>query len=212
MAADRQPLTKRQQQVLDFIRSWMRDNPYPPTVREIGEGLDLSSPSTVQAHLKQIEAKGYIRRGESKSRSIELVDPLEDEAPIQPELPRNVVTLPLVGRVAAGEPILAEQNIEDNVPLPTDIVSDAASFLLEVHGESMIEAGILDGDYVVVREQQTANNGDIVVAMIDEGATVKTFFRESDCIRLQPQNSSMDPIYTRDAAILGKVIALFRSL
>ena len=212
MAADRQPLTKRQQQVLDFIRSWMRDNPYPPTVREIGEGLALSSPSTVQAHLKQIEAKGYIRRGESKSRSIELVDPLDDAVAPEPELPRNVVSLPLVGRVAAGEPILAEQNIEDNVPLPTDIVGDAASFLLEVHGESMINAGILDGDYVVVREQSTANNGDIVVAMIDEGATVKTFYREPDRIRLQPQNPSMDPIYTRDAAILGKVIALFRSL
>ena len=211
------PLTKRQQQVLDFLKEWMSSNSYPPTVREIADGLNLSSPSTVQAHLTQLEHKGYIRRGGSKSRSLELVEDCDAKPEQAPSGPldgyaHDVVQLPLVGRVAAGQPILAEQNIEETIPLPVDLVGDSASFLLKVRGESMIEAGICDGDYVVVREQQTAINGDIVVALIDDGATVKAFYKEPDRIRLQPRNHTMDPIYTRDARILGKVVALFRTL
>ncbi len=211
------PLTKRQQQVLDFLKEWMSSNSYPPTVREIADGLNLSSPSTVQAHLTQLEHKGYIRRGGSKSRSLELVEDYDAKPGQAPSGPldgyaHDVVQLPLVGRVAAGQPILAEQNIEETIPLPVDLVGDSASFLLKVRGESMIEAGICDGDFVVVREQQTAINGDIVVALIDDGATVKAFYKEPDRIRLQPRNHTMDPIYTRDARILGKVVALFRTL
>lgn len=210
-------LTARQQQVLDFIRAWMRQSPYPPTVREIGQGVGLSSSSTVQAHLKQLEAKGFIRRSGSKSRSIQLIDEESNLASDVPSLTedaynRDIVQLPLIGRVAAGAPILAEQNVEETVPLPVSLVGDSASFLLRVKGESMIDAGILDGDYVVVREQHTADNGDIVVAMIDDGATVKAFYREADRIRLQPYNPTMQPIYTRDATILGRVVALLRTL
>lgn len=209
-------LTKKQKMVLDFIQEWMKGNAYPPTVREICSGLGLSSPSTVQAHLKQLELKGLIRRSASKSRSIELVGATPEPEPESIQMPayddRSVMSLPLVGRVAAGEPILAEQNIEEMVPMPINILGDSASFMLRVRGESMIEAGICDGDYVVVREQKTADNGDIVVAMIDEGATVKAFYKEPDRIRLQPRNETMEPIYTRDAVILGKVIGLMRAL
>lgn len=213
---DIQDLTKRQRQVLEFLRGWERSSPYPPTVREIGDGLGMSSPSTVQAHLNSLETKGYIRRGASKSRSIELM-PSRDEVTshlvlTEDELTRGVITLPVVGRVAAGTPILAEQNIEEVLPLPVSIVGDRASFMLKVQGESMVDAGIFDGDYVIVQEQQSADNGDIVVAMIEDGATVKTFYREADRIRLQPQNQTMEPIYTRDPRILGIVTALFRSL
>ncbi len=213
---DVQDLTKRQRQVLEFLRDWGRLNPYPPTVREIGDGLGMSSPSTVQAHLNSLEAKGYIKRDASKSRSIELMTTQDEVGSnlvfTEDELMRQVIALPVVGRVAAGTPILAEQNVEEVLPLPIGIVGDIASFMLRVQGESMVDAGIFDGDYVVVREQQSADNGDIVVAMIDDGATVKTFYREADRIRLQPQNHTMEPIYTRDAKILGVVTALFRSL
>lgn len=211
-------LTKRQRQVLDFIRSWVAANPYPPTVREIGQGLSLSSPSTVQAHLKQLESKGYIKRGGSKSRSIELIDPEDGQTTSTAfgssgdEYDNGVVSLPLVGRVAAGQPILAEQNIEESIPLPVNLVGDSASFILKVRGDSMIDAGIFDGDYVVVREQRSADNGDIVVALIEDGATVKAFYKEEGRIRLQPRNESMEPIYARDVTVLGKVVALVRTL
>jgi repressor LexA len=209
-------LTKRQQEILDFLRSFTAENGYPPSVREIGEAVGLSSSSTVHSHLIALESKGYIHRDASSARALVIVDQLTgDEANAltdEPDPYRNVVALPLVGRVAAGAPILAEQNIEDTLTLPTQLVGDSSSFLLSVKGESMIEAGILDGDYVVVREQRSANNGDIVVAMIDEEATVKTFYREPDRIRLQPENQSMAPIYTVDATILGKVVALLRTL
>ena len=210
-------LTKKQRVVLEAIARAIEEKGYVPAVREICSSIGLSSPSTVQVHLNSLEANGYIHRDAQKSRSITLtakgreelgLDEQVDAQPIQDDF--NVITLPLVGQVAAGVPILAEENIEDNITLPVDIVGDSASFLLSVHGDSMIEAGINDGDYLVVREQSVANNGDIVVALIDDGATVKRFYREADHIRLQPENSSMDPIITRDCAIVGKVVALFR--
>ena len=208
-------VTKRQKAVLDCIEECIREKGYGPTVREVCQSLALSSPSTVHVHLKALEDKGLIKRDPLKSRSIALTYPLDNvESPsnvIQPSF-NKVVNVPLVGNVAAGSPILAEENITDTISLPTDIVGDAPSFLLSVRGESMIEAGINDGDYVVVKEQPVANNGDIVVAIIDDGATVKRFYKESDHIRLQPENSTMDPIITTDCSIAGKVVAVFRRL
>lgn len=208
-------VTKRQQAVLDCIEQCIREKGYGPTVREVCKSLGLSSPSTVHVHLKALEEKGLIKRDPLKSRSIALTYPLQDEhAPsnvLEPSFAK-VVNVPLVGNVAAGTPILAEENITDTMSLPTDIVGDAPSFMLSVRGESMIEAGINDGDYVVVKQQPVANNGDIVVALIDDGATVKRFYKEKDHIRLQPENSSMDPIITRDCSIAGKVVAVFRRL
>jgi repressor LexA len=205
-----QGITKRQQAVLDCIEDFIAEKGYGPTVREVCERLGLSSPSTVHVHLKALEDKGLINRDPLKSRSITLAH--MDDAPSSVPVAEygNIVTLPLVGDVAAGTPILAEENITETISLPTEIVGDSASFLLSVHGESMIEAGINDGDYIVVKEQPTANNGEIVVALIDDGATVKRFYRESDHIRLQPENSSMDPIIVHDCTIVGKVVALFR--
>ena len=208
-------VTKRQKAVLDCIEECIREKGYGPTVREVCQSLGLSSPSTVHVHLKALEEKGLIKRDPLKSRSIALTYQLEDAAlatnVVQPSF-SNIVNVPLVGNVAAGSPILAEENITDTISLPTDIVGDAPSFLLSVRGESMIEAGINDGDYVVVKEQPVANNGDIVVAIIDDGATVKRFYKEADHIRLQPENSSMEPIITRDCSIAGKVVAVFRRL
>lgn len=206
--------TKKQQAVMDCIERCIREKGYGPTVREICSELGLSSPSTVHVHLKALEQKGLIVRDPLKSRSISL--PAGHKSSFEPNVIRpsfsKIVDVPLVGRVAAGEPILAEENIEDTISLPVDIVGDAPSFILSVRGESMIEAGINDGDYVVVKEQPVANNGDIVVAIIDDGATVKRFYREKDHIRLQPENSSMDPIITTDCIIAGKVVAVFRRI
>ncbi|EOS52571.1 transcriptional repressor LexA [Adlercreutzia caecimuris] len=209
-----QKVTKRQQAVLDCIEACIREKGYGPTVREVCQTLGLSSPSTVHVHLKALEDKGYIKRDPLKSRSIALTYPIED-APSPVVLAAtysNLVNVPLVGDVAAGSPILAEENITDTMTLPTDIVGDAPSFMLSVRGESMIEAGINDGDYVVVKEQPVANNGDIVVAIVDDGATVKRFYKEADHIRLQPENSTMDPIIVSDCSIAGKVVAVFRRL
>jgi len=210
-------LTKKQRVVLEAIAKAIDEKGYVPAVREICASIGLSSPSTVQVHLNSLEERGFIHRDAQKSRSITLTAKgreelglSEDPQPVAQPDDYNLITLPLVGQVAAGVPILAEENIEDTITLPVDIVGDSASFLLSVHGESMIEAGINDGDYLVVKEQSVANNGDIVVALIDDGATVKRFFREADHIRLQPENSSMEPIITRDCAIVGKVVALFR--
>ena len=205
-------VTKRQQAVLDCIEECIREKGYGPTVREVCQSLGLSSPSTVHVHLKALENKGLIKRDPLKSRSIALTYPLEglpalESNVVQPSFSK-LVNVPLVGNVAAGAPILAEENITDTITLPTDIVGDSPSFLLSVRGESMIEAGINDGDYVVVKEQPVANNGDIVVAIIDDGATVKRFYKEADHIRLQPENSSMEPIITRDCSIAGKVVAV----
>jgi repressor LexA len=218
-------LSERQRDILAFLRESIAKNGYPPSVREIGEAVGLSSSSTVHSHLNTLENHGFIRRDPSSARALTVLGrKVEAAGPhdalrnavgkVEPptRLPRNVVELPLVGRVAAGAPLLAEQNIEESLLLPTQLVGDTGSFLLTVKGESMIEAGILDGDYVVVREQPTASNGEIVVALIDDEATVKTFYQEPDRIRLQPENQSMEPIYARDVTILGKVIALLRTL
>ena len=211
-----QKVTRRQRAVLECIEDTIREKGYGPTVREVCQVLGLSSPSTVHVHLNALEEKGLIKRDPMKSRSIVLTYPLDSGSTpvgnVSPAAFSKVVNVPLVGDVAAGSPILAEENITDTLTLPTDIVGDAPSFLLSVRGDSMVEVGINDGDYVVVKEQPVANNGDIVVAIIDDTATVKTFYRESDHVRLQPENSSMEPIIVSECAIAGKVVAVFRRL
>lgn len=208
-----QKVTKRQQAVLSCIEDCIREKGYGPTVREVCQILGLSSPSTVHVHLKSLEEKGLIKRDPLKSRSIALTYPLPGGKSAQDDLSYSkIINVPLVGDVAAGTPILAEQNITDTISLPVDIVGDSASFMLSVHGDSMIEAGINDGDYVVVKEQPVANNGEIVVAVIDDGATVKRFYKEKEHVRLQPENSSMDPIIVDNCSIAGKVVAVFRRI
>lgn len=215
-------ISKRQQQIYDFICSYAESHGYPPSVREIGSAVGLASPSTVHMHLKCLEDLGYISRDPNKPRTIEVTSDQHGDkvgtsgstplASVVQDLDHNLISLPVVGRVAAGTPILAEQNIEENLSLPTSLVGDASSFILQVHGESMINAGIFDGDFIVVREQKDAHNGEIVVALIDDSATVKTFYREKGRIRLQPENDSMKPIYAVDPMILGRVTALIRSI
>ncbi|HEX9092351.1 MAG TPA: transcriptional repressor LexA [Coriobacteriia bacterium] len=207
--ARKRELTDRQRQILDFIKAEMRRKGYPPTVRDIGEAVGLSSSSTVHSHLAALEAKGLIRRDPSKPRALEV---LGHEREARVEQMRGVRELPVLGAVAAGSPILAEENIESTLLLPTDVVREDSTFVLRVKGESMIEAGIMDGDYVVVRQQQGADNGDIVVALLEDEATVKRFFREADRVRLQPENPDMQPIYATDVTILGKVVAVFRRM
>ncbi|WP_066290134.1 transcriptional repressor LexA [Bacillus sp. FJAT-29937] len=203
-------LSKRQQDILNFIKEEVRQKGYPPSVREIGEAVGLASSSTVHGHLARLESKGLIRRDPTKPRAIEILDL---EGTVQaPDY--KIVNVPIVGKVTAGQPITAIENVEEYFPLPERLVPDADHvFMLEIMGESMIEAGILDGDYVIVRQQQTANNGDIIVAMTeDDEATVKRFFKEKDYIRLQPENSSMEPIILRNVSILGKVIGVYRNI
>lgn len=200
-------LSNRQQAILDFIKREVREKGYPPSVREIGEAVGLASSSTVHGHLERLEKKGLIRRDPTKPRAIEITDGDDSFS----QFPQSITRVPLIGKVTAGEPILATENIEEYFPLPSHIVADHTVFMLSVSGDSMIEAGILDGDYVIVRQQQTANNGDIVVAMTEEDeATVKTFYREKDHIRLQPENPALEPIRLKNVTILGKVIGLFR--
>lgn len=202
-------LTERQRQVLQFIKDEIRQKGYPPSVREIGEAIGLSSSSTVHGHMARLEEKGFIRRDPTKPRAIEVLD--EPGGPPK----KRTITVPLVGRVTAGQPILAIENIEDHLALSADFVRGADEnnlFFLQVQGDSMVEAGILNGDYVLVRRQQTAYNGEIVVALIEDEATVKRFFKEHGHIRLQPENRFMDPIIVPDAQILGKVAALLRRL
>jgi len=202
-------LSPRQQAILDFIKARVKERGYPPSVREIGEAVGLASSSTVHGHLDRLEKKGLIRRDPTKPRAIEVLDNGGDAG--MSDFAQAIVRVPLIGRVTAGLPILAEENIEDYFPLPAHVVGDQEVFMLSVVGDSMIEAGILDGDQVVVRRQPTAQNGDIVVAMTEDGeATVKRFFREKDRIRLQPENSAMEPIYLNSVTILGKVIGLYR--
>lgn len=199
-------LSQRQTEILEFIKKEIRQKGYPPSVREIGDAVGLMSSSTVHGHLQTIEDKGYIRRDPTKPRAIEILD-----GSYQPSQ-KNIVHVPIVGRVTAGQPILAVENIEDTFPLPSEIVHHDSVFMLKVQGESMIEAGILDKDLILVRQQNVARNGEIVVAMIGDEATVKRFYKEKNLIRLQPENSLMEPIYTQDAVILGKVIGVFRTL
>jgi len=197
-------LTERQKAILVYIKKVIKTRGYPPAVREIGQAVGLSSSSTVHAHLLQLEEKGYIRRDPTKPRAIEVIDPNDQT------IKKDMVNVPIVGRVTAGQPILAVENIEDVFPLPLDFVRSDNVFILSVRGDSMVEAGILDEDYVIVRQQSTARNGDIVVALLGEEATVKRFFKEKEYVRLQPENQSMEPILVRDVAILGKVIGVFR--
>jgi len=211
LMAYRRELTARQREILDFVRAEIHRRGFPPSVREIGEAVGLSSSSTVHSHLAALEVKGLLRRDPSKPRALEVLDYRDTERGIDYE---SVQAVPLVGQVAAGAPILAAENIEATLPLPASFAGED-TFVLRVKGESMIDAGILDGDYAVVRQQRDATNGDIVVAMIDEEATVKRFFREGERIRLQPENVTMEPIYADgyvDFAVLGKVVALFRRL
>jgi repressor LexA len=203
-------ISKRQQDILDFIKSEVKSKGYPPSVREIGEAVGLASSSTVHGHLARLESKGLIRRDPTKPRAIEIL-----EVDAAAHIPRtNAINVPVVGKVTAGLPITAIENVEEYFPLPESLApADEQVFMLEIMGESMIEAGILDGDYVIVKQQQTANNGDIVVAMTEEDeATCKRFFKEKDYIRLQPENSTMDPIILRNVSILGKVIGVYRHI
>jgi repressor LexA len=197
-------LTERQQQILDFIRQSIKNNGYPPSVREIGEAVGLRSSSTVHAYLVQLEELGLIRKDPTKPRAI---IPVDNE---EPEQMSQALSLPLVGKVAAGTPILAEQNIETYLSVPSELVGFGTHFLLEVKGDSMVEAGILDGDYLIVRQQNQASNGEIVVAMVEDEATVKRIYFHSDHIELRPENSSMQPFRVNDVQILGKVAGLIR--
>jgi repressor LexA len=204
-------LTKRQQEIFDFIKRYSAKYGYPPTVRDIGKAVGLASSSTVHAHLANLEKIGLLRRDPSKPRAIEMLDRAASSAASSV---RSLVRpgLPLVGQVAAGQPVLAEENIEDYIQTPTFAGGNDGEYLLRVRGESMKDVGILEGDLVVVRPQDTAADGDIVVALVGEEATVKRFFQESDHIRLQPENETMEPILSRDVRVLGKVVGLMRSL
>lgn len=199
-------LTDRQAKILDFLADTLRRRGYPPSVREIGSAVGLSSSSTVHAHLDKLEKKGYIRRDPTRSRAIEIVDKALDVRPS-----KEMLNVPLVGRVTAGLPILATENVDDYFPIPLDFVGPGEFFMLDVRGDSMIGAGILDGDRVIVRKQDTAQDGEIVVALVgDEEATVKRLYREKDHVRLQPENPHMDPIIAVDVRILGRVVGLVR--
>ena len=202
-------LTKRQKEIFDFIGKYAAKTGYPPTVREIGKAVGLHSSSTVHAHLANLEKIGLLRRDPSKPRAIEL---LQGAASRAKDAIRPPSGLPLVGHVAAGEPILAEENIEEYLEVPDVIGGEDGDYILQVRGESMKNAGIIEADYVIVRPAKDAHDGEIVVALIGEEATVKRFFREKDHIRLQPENEEMDPIITTDAKVLGKVVGVFRKV
>ena len=199
-------LSAKQIQILEFLKEQIHENGYPPTMREICDAVGLSSPSTVHSHLARLEEKGYIRRNGSKSRAIEVLDNEDDFGPS----PREMVDVPIVGTVTAGEPILAVENIEDTFPIPVEYVPNANVFMLKVKGDSMINAGIFSGDLILVQQQSSARNGDIVVALLEDYVTVKRFYKEKDHVRLQPENDAMSPILVRDVRILGKVFGLFR--
>jgi repressor LexA len=203
-------LSSKQQQILNYIRQALVDNGYPPAVREICNAVGLKSTSSVHSHLETLEKKGYIRRDKTKPRAIEILD---HEQNIYTHIKNEIINIPIVGRVTAGQPILAVENIEDTFPVPAHYIrNNAEVFMLNVTGDSMIGAGIFDGDLVLVQQQQYADNGDIIVALIEDEATIKTFYREKTYIRLQPENPVYDPIISIDAKVLGKVIGLFRFL
>jgi repressor LexA len=201
----RKNLTIKQQKILDFIVKYLKDNGYPPTVRDIAGEFKMSSKGAYD-HMLAVEKKGYIKRDPTKPRAIEIMDFIQRD-PLDP-----VISVPVIGRVAAGEPLLATQNIERTISISSDMVRTENPFALKVKGNSMIEAGILDDDYVIVRQQRSAEQGDIVVALIGEEATVKRFYKEGDHVRLQPENPSMQPIIVRDVTILGKVVGLYRKI
>ena len=199
-------ITDKQREILEYIKEMILKKGYPPAVREICEAVHLKSTSSVHSHLESLEKNGYIRRDPTKPRTIEILD--DDFALTR----RELVNVPVIGTVAAGVPILAEQNIEDYLPIPAEILPNKEVFMLKVKGNSMIEAGIYNGDKVIVAKQPNAENGDKVVALVDDSATVKTFYKENGQFRLQPENSSMDPIILDQVEILGKVIGLFRMM
>jgi repressor LexA len=211
-------LTKRQQEIFDFIKRYSAQHGYPPTVRDIGKAVGLASSSTVHAHLANLERLGLLRRDPTKPRAIELLDRVREDLTGAVEdvigSVRGAVRpgLPLVGHVAAGQPILAEENIEEYVQVPDLAGGETGEYVLRVRGESMRDVGILEGDYVVVRPQDTAADGEIVVALVDDEATVKRFFREADHVRLQPENAEMEPIRSQDVRVLGRVVGLFRNV
>mgnify|MGYP005763014901 CR=1 FL=1 len=217
-------LTTRQKQILRYITKQIEKNGYAPSVREIGKAVGLSSTATVHSYLKQLEAMKYIKKENQKGRTLRILkkeDDRYDSARVgkEPSEPikafynrKEMVDVPIVGKITAGAPILAVENVTDTVPVPVDFAGNSQCFMLVVSGESMIEAGILDGDLILVRRQNVAENGQIIVALIEDEATVKTFYKEKDHIRLQPENSTMDPIIVPDCQILGKVIGVFRKM
>lgn len=197
-------ISKKQLEILEYIKSQILERGFPPAVREICEAVNLKSTSSVHSHLETLEKNGYIRRDPTKPRAIEILD---DSFNLTR---REMVNVPIIGQVAAGEPILAQENIENYFPIPTEFMPNHPTFLLKVKGESMVNAGILDGDMVLVEQTAAASNGDMVVALIEDGATVKTFYKEEGVFRLQPENDFMDPIIVSEVSILGKVIGVFR--
>lgn len=209
-------LNKRERAILKFIEKQIKDKGYPPSVREIGKAVGLSSTATVHGYLAKLSQKGYIKKEDQKGRTLKLLKGgLADNETPSPKPVYNgkeLVDVPVIGKITAGAPILAVENVTDTFPIPIDFVGNSESFMLTVRGESMIEAGILDGDYILVKRQNTARNGQMVVALIGDEATVKTFYKESDHIRLQPENSTMDPIIVPDCKILGIVGGVFRKL
>lgn len=214
---DPNALNKREKAILKFIEKQVNSNGYPPSVREIGKAVDLKSTATVHGYLNSLEQKGYIKKESQKGRTLKLlkggaIEGQQSTFDKEVYSSREMVDVPVIGKITAGEPILAVENVTDTFPIPLDFVGTGESFMLTVRGESMIEAGILNGDYILVRKQNTANNGEIVVALIGEEATVKTFYKEKDHIRLQPENSTMDPIIVPNCEILGKVSGVFRKI
>jgi repressor LexA len=209
-------LNKRERAILDYIEKQSKINGYPPSVREIGKAVGLKSTATVHGYLAKLEQKGYIKKESQKGRTLKLLKGSSGKKPLDTTKDfysnKEMVDVPVIGKITAGAPILAVENITDTFPIPIDFVGNCESFMLTVRGESMIEAGILDGDYILVKKQNTANNGEIVVALIEDEATVKTFYKEKDHIRLQPENSTMDPIIVPDCKILGKVGGVFRKM
>ena len=214
---DPDSLNKREKAILKFIEKQVVENGYPPSVREIGKAVGLKSTATVHGYLESLEKKGYIKKESQNGRTLKLLkggnlegEQTTFEKPVYTN--KEMVEVPVVGKITAGAPILAVENVTDTFPIPLDFVGNSESFMLTVRGESMIEAGILNGDYILVRKQNTATNGEIVVALIEDEATVKTFYKEKDHIRLQPENSTMDPIIVPNCEILGKVIGVFRKM
>ena len=213
---DPNELNKREKAILKYIEKSIKENGYPPSVREIGKAVGLSSTATVHTYITGLQKKGYIKKEDQKGRTLRVLKGglADNEKPSPKPLynGRELVDVPVIGKITAGAPILAVENVTDTFPIPIDFVGNSESFMLTVRGESMIEAGILDGDYILVKRQNSARNGQIVVALIEDEATVKTFYKEKDYIRLQPENSTMDPIIVPDCKILGVVGGVFRKL
>ena len=215
---DPNQLNKREKDILKYIQKNVENKGYPPSVREIGKAVGLSSTATVHSYLSKLAEKGYIKKENQKGRTLRLLKGADNKEITKTKESKNyytgreMVDVPVIGKITAGEPILAVENITDTFPIPIDFVGNSESFMLTVRGESMIEAGILNGDYILVKRQNVANNGEIVVALIGDEATVKTFYKEKDHIRLQPENSTMDPIIVPNCEILGKVAGVFRKI